>query len=125
MVGTEYRFLKLDKLPDWELALRAGYWNAQSPIPDATFNPAVPDADNNAISVGLGVLCKGKAQFLGLFECGNSAGSKLRPSSVGVDVAYQAVLFDQRTVAGNNNATVNGTYQTTYHIGAVNIRVNW
>lgn len=125
MVGTEYRFLEIEKLPDWELALRAGYWNSQSPIPNQTFTPAVPDADNNAISVGMGVLCKGTAQFLGLFDCGNEGKSKLHPSSVGLDIAYQAILFDQRSVTGSSNPTVDGLYKTTYQVGMVNLRVNF
>ena len=37
--------------------------------------------------------------------------------TVGVDVAYQMVLYESRTVSGNVSPTVNGTYDTTVHVG--------
>ena len=43
---------------DWqfsdELTLRAGYIFIESPIPDETFSPTLPDADRHVLSVGLG-----------------------------------------------------------------------
>ena len=43
MIGTEYRFLKLERWPDYrEVALRAGFSQAQTQVPDATFNPGNP-----------------------------------------------------------------------------------
>ncbi|MBA2252709.1 MAG: outer membrane protein transport protein [Nitrospirales bacterium] len=128
MVGTEYKWLHPEVLPNWEIALRAGYWHSQSPTPDAAFNPSVPDADNHSISVGLGLLCKEGGRFLGLFECAGSENKFLR--AVGLDVAYKALLYETRTVSGNANpvaipGSVNGRYQTTYHVGSVNLRVNF
>ena len=41
------------------------------------------------------------------------------------DLAYQAILYENRTVAGNINPTVNGTYRTTLHVGSINLRVNF
>ena len=131
MVGTEHKWQKPTVLPDWEIALRGGYWNSQTPIPDSTFSPSVPDADNHSISIGLGLLCKGSGRFLGLFECGGAGGGRLRPKEVGIDLAYQALLYETRTVSGNThpisipNNVVNGTYKTTFHIGSVNFRINF
>ena len=78
MVGTEYKWLRPEKLPHWEVALRGGYWYGPNAVPDSTFSPSVPDSDNHAISIGLGLLCKEKGRFLGLFECGSEGGGKFR-----------------------------------------------
>jgi long-chain fatty acid transport protein len=130
MIGTEYKLLRLEKLPDWEVALRAGYWHSQTPIPDRSFSPGVPDADNHAISIGIGLLCRRKGLFLGLIPCGEDNGGMLTPKAVALDLAYQVVLYDTRTVSGNMHplaipGSVNGTYQTTYQIGSINLRLNF
>ncbi|MGH7409800.1 MAG: OmpP1/FadL family transporter, partial [Candidatus Methylomirabilis sp.] len=122
MIGTEYKWLKPQRLPEWELALRAGYWNSQTPIPDSSFNPEIPDSDNNSFSIGLGFLCKGRGQFLGLIECGKSGGGILRPKAIALDTAFQVLLYEPRTVAGNVNSTVNGNYNTTFYVGSINLR---
>jgi long-chain fatty acid transport protein len=133
MIGTEYRWLKLARLPQWEVAARAGYWNAQTPIPDSSFNPAVPDSDNHSISVGLGLLCKAGGKFFGVLPCGSD--STYSPKAVGLDLAYQALLYETRTVSNNQNtlanplggpnSPVNGTYKSTFHVGIVTLRVNF
>ncbi len=130
MVGTEYKWLQLEHLRDWEVALRGGYWYSQNAVPDSSFTPTVPDANNHSISVGLGLLCKETGHFLGLFPCGNPDGGFLRPSAMGLDLAFQALLYETRTVTGNQNpvaipGSLNGTYQTTWYIGSVNLRVNF
>ncbi len=128
MIGTEYKWLRPRLLPDWEVALRGGYWFSETPIPDRTFDPAIPDSDNHSISVGLGLLCKGNGRFFGLFRCGGDG--RFRPTAVGIDLAYQVLLYEVRTVSGSQPpltlpGTVDGRYQTTYHIGQVNLRVNF
>ncbi|HKW85919.1 MAG TPA: outer membrane protein transport protein [Nitrospiraceae bacterium] len=125
MIGTEYKWLQVERLPHWEVALRGGYWHSQNAIPDTTFTPSVPDSDNHAISIGLGLLCKERGQFLGLIECGSEGGGRFRPKAIGLDLAYQALLYETRTVSGNINPTIDGRYQTTYHTGAINLRVNF
>lgn len=130
MVGTEYKWLRLERLPDWEVALRGGYWNSPTPVPDRNFNPALPDADNHSISIGLGLLCKGKGLFAGLVKCGQTEDSKFGFKAIGLDLAYQLWLFEQRTVAGNKHPladpdVVNGKYQSTYHLGSFSIRMNF
>jgi long-chain fatty acid transport protein len=125
MVGTEYKWLRPQMLPEWEVAARAGYWHSQTPIPDFSFNPEIPDSDNHSISVGLGLLCQGNGQFLGLFRCGRRGEEKYRPKAIALDVAFQTLLYEPRTVTGNVNSTVNGDYNTTIYVGSVNLRVNF
>jgi long-chain fatty acid transport protein len=130
MVGTEYKWLKPTVLPEWDIAFRGGYWHSQTPIPDQSFSPTVPDADQHALSVGVGFSCKGNGRFLGLLDCGAGARSSFGPKAIGVDLAYQAILYETRTVAGNMNpvaipGVVNGTYQTTLHVGSINLRMSF
>ena len=130
MIGTEYKWLELESLSSWEVALRGGYWHSQTPIPDSSFLPTVPDADQHAVSVGLGFLCKTNGRFLGLIECGSTESGIFRPSAIGLDLAYQAIFYETRTVTGNQNpvaipGVVNGTYQSMLHVGMINLRVNF
>jgi len=121
MTGTEYRWLKPDLLPDWEVAARAGYSFTQNPIPDATFNPGILGLDLHALSFGTGFVCKGQGRFLGMIPCHTGTDS-FAVKAIGADLAYQAWLFEGRTIAGNQNPTVNGTYQATAHVGVATIR---
>jgi len=41
------------------------------------------------------------------------------------DVAYQVALYESRTVSGNVNPTVNGTYDTTVHVGSISLRLGF
>jgi len=125
MIGTEYKWLSLEKLPDWELALRGGYWYGENAIPDETFSPTVPDANNHLVSAGIGMLCKDAGRFLGLIQCGSTDKGWFHPKAIGLDLTFQARLYENRTVSGNNNPTVDGTYNTTYYIGALSLRVNF
>ena len=57
-------------------------------------------------------------------------GDYLVPKAIGLDLAYQALLYDTRTVNGSQPplaapGTNDGTYKTTYHIGSINLRVNF
>ena len=45
MMGTEHRWLMLESLPSWEVALRAGYTTQPTQMPDFGFDPGVPSAD--------------------------------------------------------------------------------
>jgi long-chain fatty acid transport protein len=123
ILGTEHKWLQSDRLPHWEVALRGGYTRSQSPIPDLTFNPAVPESDFHGISVGLGLLCKETADFLGLIPCGRR-GTNGR-GAVALDIAYQAQLYESRTISNNLNPTVDGRYKTLLHVGAINLRFNF
>ena len=123
MVGTEYKWLALESLPNWEVALRSGYTNQQNQMPDLTYDPGIPSSDLHVVGGGLGFLCKEQGSFLGLMRCGDLGVGSLKPKAIGLDLSYQAALYEDRTVLGNRNPTVNGTYRTTLHTGGVSIRM--
>lgn len=123
MVGTEYKWLTLESLPGWEVALRAGYTNQQTQMPDFGFDPGSPSADVNIVGGGLGLVCKAQGRFLGLIPCGELGVGKVKPKLIGLDLSYQAALYEDRTITGNRNPTVNGLYKTTLHTGGISIRV--
>jgi long-chain fatty acid transport protein len=132
MLGTEYKWLATTLLPDWDIALRGGYWFSQTPVPDKGFTPAIPDADNHSISVGLGMHCKGNGRFLGVFQCGRPVGaSKWRPKAVVLDLAFQVLLYEDRKVTGSRNVlasppnAIDGHYETIYYAGALNLTMKW
>ncbi len=125
MIGTEYRMLELQSLPGYEVALRAGYQTQQSQMPDATFDPGIAASTTHIPSFGIGFLCKDGGAFLGLFACGKSGSGAFRPSAIGLDLSYQTVIYEDRTIAGNRNPTVNGQYKTLIHAGGASIRVNF
>lgn len=123
MVGTEHRWLVLESLPSWEVALRAGYTTQPTQMPDFGFDPGVPSADVHIVGTGLGLVCKEQGKFLGLFTCGEVGVGVLKPKLIGLDLSYQAALYEDRTVVGNRNPTVNGTYKSVLHTGGISIRV--
>lgn len=125
MVGTEYKWLNLESLPGWEVAARGGYTNQQNQMPDLTFNPGIPSADLHILSTGVGFLCKENGSFFGLTQCDNLGIGVLKPKAIGIDLSYQAGLYEQRTISGNTGlrAPVNGVYASTYHTGGLSIRV--
>ena len=122
--GTEYRWLSFPGHPDWNVALRTGYLHSQQVTPDVNFNPVAPDAPSHTLSVGVGLLCKEKGRFLGLLACGSETGFFGR-KALGIDLAYQAWLIESRTITGNPNPTVNGTYRTSTHVGSATFRINF
>ena len=105
-------------LPEWDIAARFGYIRSQTPVPEQTFEPAVPDANYNSFSVGLGLLCKGEGQFLGFVKCGNAL-----TKGIGLDIAYKNQLFESRTITNNNRPVFIGTYDTILHAGVLNLRL--
>lgn len=80
---------------DWnlrpELVLRAGYIFIESPIPDKTLAPTLPDADRHVVSVGLG------------YEKGGHA----------LELACAFSFFDERDIEGNQNPAYDGEYELT------------
>ncbi|MBS0154556.1 MAG: outer membrane protein transport protein [Nitrospira sp.] len=118
--GTQYRWLKPQWLPHWEVALRSGYTYTQDPVPDRTFNPSTISLPAHTLSLGVGFLCKDAGRFLGLIPCGGEA--LLSPKGIGVDFAYQEWFYESRTVAGNLNPTVDGTYHAFVHLGTFSLR---
>jgi long-chain fatty acid transport protein len=122
-LGTEYKWLSLESLPNWEVALRGGYTNQQSQMPDLTFDPGIPSSDLHVVGGGLGLLCKERGSFLGLMQCGDFGAGSIKPEGLGFDLSFQAALYEDRTVSGNRNPTVDGTYRTTLYLGSGSIRV--
>ncbi len=122
-LGTEYKWLRLESLPNWEVALRGGYTNQQSQMPDMTFDPGIPSSDLHVVGGGLGLLCKEQGLLLGVVRCGELGVGSLKPKAIGVDLSFQAALYEDRTVAGNRNPTVDGTYRTTLYLGSASIRM--
>jgi long-chain fatty acid transport protein len=119
-IGTEYKWLNPEWLPHWDVAVRSGYTRTENPVPDATFNPGTPSLSSNTLSIGAGFLCKGQGRFLGMVPCGGA--SALWPKAIGLDVAFQEWFYEPRTVAGNLNPTVNGTYHAYVHLGTVSVK---
>jgi len=123
MLGTEYKWLTLESLPNWEVALRGGYTNQQTQMPDLTFDPGIPSSDLHVVGGGLGLLCKEQGSFLGLMRCGDLGVGSLKPKAIGVDLSFQSALYEDRTVLGNSNPAVDGTYRTTLYNGSASIRM--
>jgi long-chain fatty acid transport protein len=123
MLGSEYKWLALESLPNWVVALRGGYTNQQNQIPDATYDPGIPSSDLHIVGGGLGLLCKGQGSFLGLMRCGDVGLGSLKPKAIGLDLAFQAGLYEDRTVQGNRIPTVDGIYRTTLYLGSATIRM--
>lgn len=119
-LGTEYRWLNPRWLSHWEVAVRSGYTYTEDPVPDETFNPGIISLPAHTLSLGAGFLCKGSGRFLGLIPCsGNSA---FWPKGIGVDLAYQEWFYESRTIVGNVNPTVDGTYHAFVHLGTFSLR---
>jgi long-chain fatty acid transport protein len=83
---------------DWRFAsnwvLRAGYQFYQSPVPDSTFSPSIPDANQNVITIGVG------AQF----------------GRHSFEAAYGYDFYDERRITNNQNPAFNGNYDITVHL---------
>ena len=124
-VGTEYKWLRPTWLPAWDVAVRAGYNRSATPIPDRNFSPTPPDANVNVLSVGAGFFCGRSGMFFGVMACGSDSAGMFGRHAMAIDLAYQAVLFEQRTVTGSPNPSTDGTYRTTNHVGSVTLRVNF
>ena len=127
LVGTEYRRMKIDALPGWEVSVRGGYTNQQTQVPDSSFNPGIPSADLHIISTGLGLLCRQNGSLLGLMPCGSVGVGSIKAKFMGIDVSYQVSLYEPRTVSGNAfpRDGVNGLYMTTFHTGGISARLSF
>jgi long-chain fatty acid transport protein len=83
---------------DWRFAsnwvMRAGYQFYQSPVPDSTFSPTIPDANQNVFTFGLGFHYK--RHFL--------------------ELAYGADFYSARHIRNDENPAFNGDYQTRVHL---------
>jgi long-chain fatty acid transport protein len=86
---------------DWDvtpdLTLRAGYIHLESPVPERTLAPVLPDASRHVITVGAG------------YRSGNHR----------IDAAYGLSIIGDRNVTANQNPFYNGAYETTSHLMSV------
>lgn len=82
-IGAEYRMSE-------SIALRAGYAFINTPVPDHTFEPGNPDADQHNVSIGMG------------YRTGNWR----------IDGFYDIGIFLDRTV---QNAVVDGEFRNVAH----------
>ena len=119
-LGTEHTWMNPQWLPHWDFSLRAGYTYTGDPVPDRTFNPGTISLPAHTLSLGVGFLCKGAGRFLGCIPC--SGKSALWPKGIGLDLAYQEWFYESRTVVGNLNPTVDGTYHAFVHLGTFSLR---
>ncbi|MDH5429579.1 MAG: outer membrane protein transport protein [Nitrospirota bacterium] len=118
LVGTEYVLLSPSFLPQWDVSFRSGYVRSETPVRSRTLDPSNPDSDFNAFSVGLGFLCHTGGHFLGILPCTGLGGK-----AIGLDLAYQVLLYEARNIKNNQQPLLNGTWDTTIHVGAVSLRL--
>jgi long-chain fatty acid transport protein len=78
------------------LDLRAGYGYDNTPVPDGTLGPELPDSDRHNVSFGFG----------------------LHDDRAAFDFAYMWVKFEDRTVS---NEIQQGTYENDAHLVAMNL----
>ncbi|GFO54263.1 membrane protein [Geomonas sp. Red276] len=86
--------------------LRAGYFYDPTPVPDATVDPLLPDADRHSFSLGIG----------------------LHNDMAALDLAAMWVHFVDRTVNNQEMTTLrgaNGTYQSDAYLLAANVTVKF
>ncbi len=83
---------------DWKFSdhwiLRAGYQYFESPVPDSTFSPTIPDANQNVITLGLG--WKGAHSSL--------------------EFAYGLDFYNDRNITNDQNPALNGKYTFNVHL---------
>ena len=92
-IGTKYRF-------NDRLALMAGYLYGQNPVPNSTFEPAIPDSDTHLFTVG----------------------TELSFDHFKVALAYGLQLQEDRDKTTNEYGPIaNGTYENTLHLAGVSI----
>ena len=83
---------------DWKFAsnwvARASYQYYDSPVPDSTFSPTIPDASQNVFTIGLGY--------------------KLGAHSL--EAAYGLDFYGNRNIINDQNPAFNGDYKITVHL---------
>lgn len=86
--GTEYKVNDI-------LKLRAGYFFHKTPVPQANFDTALPDATSNSVTLGAGINLN---------------------KNLTLDLAYAAMFFAKREISNDvgasSGASINGKYRT-------------
>jgi len=92
---------------DWKFSdnwvLRGGYQFYQSPVPDSTFSPTIPDADQNVITVGIG--WKGRRSSL--------------------EAAYGLDFYNTRNITTDQNPAFDGRYTFNVHLFSLAYRYSF
>ena len=92
---------------DWRFAdhwvARAGYQFFESPVPDSTFSPTIPDANQNVITIGLG--WKGEHSSL--------------------ELAYGLDFYNNRIITNDQNPALNGKYTFNVHLFSLAYRYSF
>jgi long-chain fatty acid transport protein len=92
---------------DWKFAEhwvgRAGYQFYQSPVPDSTFSPTIPDADQNVFTVGLG------------YKRGHHS----------LEAAYGLDFYATRNISSDQNPAFNGKYTFNVHLFSFSYRYSF
>lgn len=82
----------------WEFAegwrFQASYQFFQSPVPDETFSPTIPDSDQHAVAVGIGY----------------------RHGRHRLGLAYSRVFYEDREITSNQNPFFVGRYEIDVHL---------
>ncbi len=120
LVGTEYTLLSPNLLPQWDVSFRGGYVRSETPVRSRTLDPSNPDSDFNAFSFGMGFLCRSGGKFLGILPC-NGFWAK----TIGIDLAYQVLLYETRDINNNQQPILNGKWDSTLHVGAISLRMKF
>ncbi len=88
---------------DWKFAenwvARGGYQYYMSPVPDSTFSPTIPDANQNVFTVGL-------QRTWGRHS---------------IEGAYGGIIYDERHI--RNSAFFNGDYEINVHLFALSYNI--
>jgi len=83
--------------------VRASYQHYQTPVPDETLSPTIPDSDQNVVTAAVE------------YRWGRSR----------LELAYGLVLYDDRDITNNQNPAFNGHYEFGVHLIAVGYRFSF
>ena len=82
----------------WQFAehwvLRGGYEYFESPVPDSTFSPTIPDANQNVFTIGLG------------WKSGHHS----------LEASYGQDFYQDRNITHDQNPAYNGKYTFNVHL---------
>lgn len=95
-IGGDWKFS-----PGW--ILRAGYQFYESPVPDSTFSPTIPDANQNVVTIGLG------------YSHGHHS----------LEGAYGLDFYNDRNIQNDQNPAFDGKYTITVHLFSVAYRYSF
>jgi long-subunit fatty acid transport protein len=84
-----------DFRPGWHL--RASYQYFETPVPDDTFSNSIPDANQHAVSLGIG----------------------FRQGRHRLDAAYSKVFYEDRQISGNQVPFYDGQWEFNVHLASL------